>query len=65
MRFFKNRKTRRPDIVFVDEEESKCFIDDIVVPEDAHAAKKEKEQIEKCQDVKRDIRCTCYDFEKS
>ena len=37
-------QSRKPDIVFLDEEENQCFIVDIAVPVDARIAEKEKEK---------------------
>ena len=46
---------RRPDIVVVLKPEKECLIIDIAVPGDTRIKQKEKEKIEKYQDLKREI----------
>ena len=43
---------RRPDIVFLDKQQGQCHAMDIVVPGDAHIEEKEKEKLEKYQDLR-------------
>ena len=46
---------RRPDIVLVDYKQRQCNIIDIAVPGDARTKDKEKEKVEKYQEIKREI----------
>ena len=48
-------EARRPDIIIVDKKEHKGLIIDIAVPGDVNVGEKEKEQVEKYQDLKREI----------
>ena len=47
---------RRPDIIVIDKEKKEALIVDIAVPADIRVAEKEKEKIEKYQDLKREIK---------
>ena len=47
---------RRPDIVADNKGERKCIIVDIAVPGDSRTSAKEKEKVEKYQDLKREIK---------
>ena len=49
-------EARKPDIVVVNKGERKCIIINIVVPGDNRASDKEKEKMEKYQDLKREIK---------
>ena len=44
-------ETRRPDLVVVDKKERSCKIIDFAVPGDSRIEEKEKDKIEKCQDL--------------
>ena len=46
---------RRPDIVVVDYKQKHCHIIDIAVPGDSRVEEKEKEKVEKYQQIKREI----------
>ena len=46
-------EARRPDIVIVEKEEKVCKIIDIAIPENSRVAEKEREKVEKYQDLKR------------
>ena len=46
---------RTADILFLYKEENQCFIVDIALPGDTRMAEKEKEKIEKYQDLKTKI----------
>ena len=46
---------RRPDIVLIDKKEREGIIIDIAVPADVRVGKKEREEVEKYQDLKREI----------
>ena len=48
-------EARRPDIIIVDKKEHKGLIIDIAVPADVNVGEKEKEKVEKYQDLKREI----------
>ena len=48
-------EARRPDIVVVNKEERNCTIIDIAVPADKRIGEKEKEKVEKYQNLKREI----------
>ncbi|XP_072169481.1 uncharacterized protein [Diadema setosum] len=47
---------RRPDIIVVERAQQMCTIIDVAVPEDSRVAEKEKEKIEKYQDLARELR---------
>ena len=49
-------EARRPDLVVVIKGERKCIIIDIAVPGDSRTNDKEKEKVEKYQDLKREIK---------
>ena len=49
-------EARRSDLVVVIKGERKCIIIDIAVPGDSRTSDKEKEQVEKYQDFKREIK---------
>ncbi|XP_068709115.1 uncharacterized protein [Montipora foliosa] len=46
---------RRPDVVVVDRDKKTCNIIDIAVPVDAGIVEKEKEKVEKYQDLRREV----------
>lgn len=46
---------RRPDIVIINKQERLCTIVDVAIPTDVRVSDKEKEKIEKYQDLKREI----------
>ena len=48
-------EARRPDLIVIDKKEQKGIID-IAVPADVRVNEKEKEKVEKYQDLKREIR---------
>ena len=48
-------EARRPDIVIVEKEEKVCKIIDIAIPGGSRVAEKEREKVEKYQDLKREI----------
>ena len=48
-------EVRRPDIIVIDKKERKGLIIDIAVPADVRVEKKEREKVEKYQDLKREI----------
>ena len=48
-------EARRPDIVIIDKKEKSCIIVDIAVPADGRVHEKEREKVEKCQDLRREI----------
>ena len=48
-------QARRPDVVVVDREKNTCNIIDIAVPADAGIVEKEKEKVEKYQDLRREV----------
>ena len=48
-------EARRPDIVIVEKEEKVCKIIDIVIQGDSRVAEKEREKVEKYQDLKQEI----------
>ena len=60
-------EARRPDIIVIDKKERKGLIIDIAVPADVRVEEKEREKVEKYQDLKREIGrlwnlsggCTC------
>ena len=47
-------EARRPDIILIDKKEPKGIIIDTAVPADVRAGKKEREKMEKYQDLKRE-----------
>ena len=49
-------EARRPDIVVVVKGERKCIIIDVAVPGDSRISDKEKEKVEKYQDLKREVK---------
>ena len=49
-------EARRPDLVVVIKGERKCIIIDIAVPGDSRTSDREKEKVEKYQDLKREIK---------
>ena len=49
------REARRPDIVTIDKKERKEIIIFIAVPADVRVGEKEREKVEKYQDLKREI----------
>ena len=49
-------EARRPDIIVINKKERKGIIIDIAVPADARVGEKEREKVEKYQDLKREIR---------
>ena len=49
-------EARRPDLIVIDKKEEKGIIIDIAVSADVRVEKKEKEKVEKYQDLKREIR---------
>ena len=49
-------EVRRPDLIVIDKKEQKGIIIDIAVPADVRVEEKEKEKVEKYQDLKREIR---------
>ena len=48
-------QARRPDVVVVDRDKKTCNIIDIAVPGDAGIVEKEKEKVEKYQDLRREV----------
>ena len=48
-------EARRPDIVVIDKKEKSCIIVDIAVPADGRVHEKEREKVEKYQDLRREI----------
>ena len=48
-------ETNKPDIVFLDKIMRKCYIIDVACPFDTRVCAKEKEKIDKYQDLKREI----------
>ena len=48
-------EARRPDLVVVDKKERSCKIIDFTVPGDSRIAEKEKDKIEKYQDLRREL----------
>ena len=47
---------RRPDLIVIDKKEQKGIIIDITIPDDVTVEEKEKEKVEKYQDLKKEIR---------
>ena len=48
-------EARRPDIVVLHKKEKKCLIVDVAVPGDCKINEKEKEKIDKYQDLRREV----------
>ena len=48
--------TRRPDLIVINKKEQKGIIIDIAVPTDVRVKEKEKEKVEKYQDLKKEIK---------
>ena len=48
-------EARRPDIVIIDKKEKSCIIVDTAVPADGRVHEKEREKVEKYQDLRREI----------
>ena len=48
-------EAQRPDLVLIDEKERSCKIIDFTVPGDSRIEEKEKDKIEKCQDLGREL----------
>ena len=48
-------RTRTPDLVAVDKKERSCKITDFAVPGDSRIEEKEKDKIEKYQDLRREL----------
>ena len=48
-------EARRPDIIVIDKKERKGIIIDIAVPADVRVGEKEREKVEKYQELKREI----------
>ena len=48
-------EARRPDIIVIDKKERNGLIIDIAVPADVRVEEKEREKVEKYQDLKREI----------
>ena len=49
------KEARRPDLVVVDKKRRTCKIIDFAVPGDSRIEEKEKEKIEKYQDLRREL----------
>ena len=47
---------RRPDVVVLDKHEKMCHLIDIAVPGDSRVEAKEKEKVQKYQDLARELR---------
>ena len=47
-------EARRPDIVIIDKKEKSCIIVDVAVPADVRVHEKEREKVEKYQDLRRE-----------
>ena len=48
-------QTRRPDIVIHDKSNKICFITDVAIPGDADVPQKDVEEIEKYNDLRREL----------
>ena len=48
-------EARRPDLVVVDKKGRTCKIIDFAAPGDSRIEEKDKEKIEKCQDLRREL----------
>ena len=53
---YREIKARKPNIVVVNKNEKSCAIIDIAIPGDIRVSKKEKENIERYQKLKREIK---------
>ena len=51
----KKIQARRPALILVNRRDNHCFIIDIAVPNDSGIREKEKEQVDKYQDLRREI----------
>ena len=49
-------EARRPDVAIINKSDRTCIIVDIAVPGDSRISHKEKEKVEKYQDMKREIK---------
>ena len=49
-------KARRPDLILVDKKAKSCFIIDVAIPGDCRIRKKEIKNIEKYQNLKRELK---------
>ena len=49
-------EARRPDIIIIEKKERKGLINDIAEPAEVRVEEKEREKVEKHQDLKREIR---------
>ena len=49
-------KTRKPDIVVVNKNERNCAIIDVTIPRDIRVSEKEKQNIERYQELKKEIK---------
>jgi len=49
-------QARRPDLIVVDKKIKSCHIIDIAIPADCRVHEKEKEKIDKYQELKREIK---------
>ena len=56
IQFEREIKARKPDIVVVKKNERSCVIIDIAIPGDIRVSEKEKEKIERYQELKREIK---------
>ena len=48
-------EARRPDFILINKEDNNCFIVDFAIPYDTRVEQKEKEKVEKYQDLKREL----------
>ena len=48
-------QARRPDLVVIDRKKGQCFIIDIAVPGDSRVGEKEREKVDKYQDLRREV----------
>ena len=48
-------EARRPDLILIKKEENNCIIVDFAIPYDTRIEQKEKEKVEKYQDLKREL----------
>ena len=53
---YRQIKARKPDIVVVNKNEKSCAIIDIAIPGDIRVSEKEKEKIERYQELKKEIK---------
>ena len=49
-------EARRPDLIVIDKKEQKGILIDTAIPADVRVEEKEKEKVEKYQDLKREVR---------